>query len=314
VEEIIIEPGGGRRARGRAEGVRLVGGELLRGDVIVCNADAPAVYKHLLPPPAPGARHGKWTDRRIERLKFSMGLFVLYFGTRKVYPDVKHHTVLFGEQYERLLHDLFDRRTLATRDFSLYLHRPSGTDPSMAPPGCDAFYVLCPVPNLLANVDWQTMGPRYRDLILQALEDRLLPGLRKNLATNFYVTPEHFRDNLGSLHGSGFSIQPTLGQTAYWRVHNRSAEVEGLYFVGAGTHPGAGIPGVLCSAKVLERVLPAMDEGTGVGMEAEKDRPAVQVMLGPAADGVAGTRVDRAVAGEPASERAAATGTVDAVQ
>jgi phytoene desaturase len=305
VEEILVEPGGGQRSRVNITGVRLVSGELLRADIVVCNADAPAVYKHLLPPPAPPARRGKWTDRRIERLKFSMGLFVLYFGTSKIYPDVKHHTVLFGQQYKRLLRDIFDRRTLATRDLSLYLHRPTCTDPGMAPPGCDAFYVLCPVPNLLAGVNWQTMGPRYRDLVLQELEDRLLPEVRKNLVTSFYLTPEHFRDNLGSLHGSGFSIQPTLRQSAYWRFHNRSPDVEGLYFVGAGTHPGAGIPGVLCSAKVLEHVLPPMPAATDPSA-----RPAVEVKLGPAVDGLAATEP----VSEPVAERASAPGAVDAVQ
>ena len=221
-------------------------------DIVVCNADAPAVHKHLI-----AAEHRpKWTDRKIEKLKYSMGLFVWYFGTKKQYPDVAHHTILLGERYAEHLREMFDLKQLAMDDFSTYLHRPTATDPSMAPPGCDSFYVLCPVPNLQGDVDWKTMGPRYRDLILDDLERRLLPGLRENLAVDFFVTPEHFRDNLNTLHGTGFSIQPTFGQSAYFRFHNKSEDVANLYFVGAGTHPGAGMPGVLCSAKVLERVLP----------------------------------------------------------
>ena len=222
------------------------------GDVVVCNADAPAVYKHLIAP----EHRPKWTDKKIEKLKYSMGLFVWYFGTKKQYPEVAHHTILLGERYAEHLREMFDLKQLALDDFSTYLHRPTATDPSMAPPGCDSFYVLCPVPNLQGNVDWKTMGPKYRDLILDDLERRLLPGLRENLAVDFFVTPEHFRDNLNALHGTGFSIQPTFGQSAYFRFHNKSEDVANLYFVGAGTHPGAGMPGVLCSAKVLERVLP----------------------------------------------------------
>ncbi|HEX8913770.1 MAG TPA: phytoene desaturase family protein, partial [Humisphaera sp.] len=236
----------------RVLGVRLKSGEEVRADTVVCNADAPAVHKHLIP-----AEHRRtWPDRKIEKLKYSMGLFVLYFGTRKQYPDVAHHTILLGERYKEHLAEMFDLKTLALDDFSTYLHRPTATDPSMAPPGCDCFYVLCPVPNLQGTVDWKSMGPRYRDLIIDDLERRHLPGLRENLVTDFYVTPEHFRDNLNTLHGTGFSIQPTFGQSAYFRFHNKSDDIANLYFVGAGTHPGAGMPGVLCSAKVLEHVLP----------------------------------------------------------
>jgi phytoene desaturase len=241
----------------RVTGVRLVSGERLKiegepEDVVVCNADAPAVYKHLIAP----ENRPKWTDKKIEKLKYSMGLFVWYFGTKKQYPEVAHHTILLGERYAEHLREMFDLKQLALDDFSTYLHRPTATDPSMAPPGCDSFYVLCPVPNLQGDVDWKTMGPRYRDLILDDLERRLLPGLRENLAVDFYVTPEHFRDNLNTLHGTGFSIQPTFQQSAYFRFHNKSEDIANLYFVGAGTHPGAGMPGVLCSAKVLEHVLP----------------------------------------------------------
>jgi phytoene desaturase len=220
--------------------------------VIVCNADAPFVYASFV-----GAQfRRKWRDKRLESLKYSMGLFVLYFGTTKQYPDVKHHTILLGDKYKQLLHEMFDLKQLELSDFSLYLHRPTATDPSMAPAGCDAWYVLCPVPNLQGNIDWKQMGPKYRDLIVAHLERVILPELSKHIVEDFFVTPEHFRDKLSTLHGTGFSIQPTFGQSAYFRFHNKSEDIANLYFVGAATHPGAGMPGVLCSAKVLERVLP----------------------------------------------------------
>ena len=201
------------------------------------------------------ATRKKWTDRRISNLKFSMGLFVLYFGTTRPYPNLAHHTIILGHRYAELLRDMFDLKKLATEDLSLYLHRPTATDPSMAPAGCDSFYVLCPVPNLLGDIDWATMGPKYRDIVIDELEKTVMPGLRECITEDFYVTPLHFRDNLNTLHGTGFSIQPTFGQSAYFRFHNKSEDIEGLYFVGAGTHPGAGMPGVLCSAKVLEHLL-----------------------------------------------------------
>ena len=220
-------------------------------DVIICNSDAPTAYKHLIP----SYFRPKWTDRRISNLKFSMGLFVLYFGTTRQYPDIAHHTIILGERYAELLRDMFDLKKLATNDLSLYLHRPTATDPSMAPAGCDSFYVLCPVPNLQGDTDWATMGPKYRDIVIDELAKTVMPGLRECITEDFYVTPVHFRDNLNTLHGTGFSIQPTFGQSAYFRFHNKSEDIEGLYFVGAGTHPGAGMPGVLCSAKVLEHLL-----------------------------------------------------------
>jgi phytoene desaturase len=228
-------------------------------DVLVLNADAPTAYKHLI---APEFRP-KWPDRKIDKLKFSMGLFVLYFGTTRQYPDIAHHTILLGEKYGDLLKEMFDAKQLELSDLSVYLHRPTATDPSMAPPGCDSFYVLVPVPNLQGGQDWKTLGPQYRDVVIDYLERTHLPGLRECITEDFYVTPEHFRDNLNTLHGTGFSIQPTFEQSAYFRFHNKSEEIEGLYFVGAGTHPGAGMPGVLCSAKVLEHVLPPAPNGRG---------------------------------------------------
>jgi phytoene desaturase len=185
-----------------------------------------------------------------------MGLFVLYFGTTKQYPDVAHHTILLGDKYGQLLHEMFDLKQLEMSDFSIYLHRPTATDASMAPPGCDAFYALVPVPNLQADINWKTIGDDYRDRVVAHLERTTLPGLSTCIVEDFYVTPEHFRDNLNTMHGTGFSIQPTFTQSAYFRFHNRSEDIDGLYFVGAGTHPGAGMPGVLCSAKVLDRIVP----------------------------------------------------------
>lgn len=235
----------------RARGVRLASGETIQSDIVVANADAPAVYKHLIP----HEHRKKWTDRRLSKLKYSMGLFVLYFGTTRQYPDVQHHTIILGKRYGELLHDMFDLHKLEMEDLSLYLHRPTATDPSLAPDGCDCWYVLCPVPNLQGDVDWEQMGSRYRQVVIESLETSVLPGLSQCITADSYVTPRYYQDHLNTLHGTGFSIQPTFGQSAYWRFHNTSEDVAGLYFVGAGTHPGAGIPGVFCSAKVLERVI-----------------------------------------------------------
>jgi phytoene desaturase len=236
---------------GRARSVRLEGGERIPADLVVANADPTHVYGKLV-----AARHRhRHTDRSLARRRLSMGLFVAYFGTRRTYPELAHHTILMGPRYRGLLEDIFERKKLAD-DFSLYLHAPTRTDPSVAPPGHEAFYVLSPVPHNDSGIDWDAEGPRYLDRILGHLEERLLPGLRDNLVTSFHVTPRYFEERLRSTKGAGFGIQPTLAQSAYFRFHNRSEDVEGLYFVGAGTHPGAGMPGVLCSAKVLDRVLP----------------------------------------------------------
>jgi phytoene desaturase len=251
VSELVVEAG-------RCRGVRLASGQTLPADVVVSNADAPFLYKHMV-----GAEHRrKWSDRRVDRLRYSMGLFVLYFGARRRYDDVAHHTIALGPRYEELLDDIFRRGVLAD-DMSLYLHRPTATDPSMAPEGCDSFYVLSPVPNQRAGIDWSVEGPRYRDKVVARLEERLLPGLSECITEDFFVTPDDFRSRFLSLHGSGFSIQPTLTQSAWFRFHNRSEDVEGLYLVGAGTHPGAGLPGVLSSAKVLDRIVPEARAAAG---------------------------------------------------
>ncbi|KPK52607.1 MAG: phytoene dehydrogenase [Myxococcales bacterium SG8_38_1] len=236
---------------GRAKGVLLEDGTFIDADVVVSNADPATVYTKLIDPSA----RRKHSDASVARKKYSMSLFVGYFGTNKTYPELAHHSILLGPRYRELLTDIFDRKKLA-EDFSLYLHAPTRTDPSLAPPGGESFYVLSPVPNQRSGIDWSVEGPRYMDRILDALDAQHLPGLRDNLATQFHVDPRYFEDELRSYRGAAFGPEPTLRQSAYFRFHNRSEDVEGLYFVGAGVHPGAGLPGVLSSAKVLERVVP----------------------------------------------------------
>jgi phytoene desaturase len=235
----------------RATGIRLADGEEMAADVVVSNADAAHTYRKLLP----AAVRRRWTDRRIERARHSMSLFVWYFGTRRQYPEVPHHTILLGPRYRELLEDIFERKKLAD-DFSLYLHRPTATDPALAPPGCDAFYVLSPVPHLDSGVDWQAQAEPYRRAISAFLERTMLPGLEGELLTSHVMTPQDFQDRLLSFKGAAFSLEPVLTQSAWFRPHNRSEEVDRLYLVGAGTHPGAGLPGVLSSARILDKVVP----------------------------------------------------------
>lgn len=244
VAEIAVE-------HGRATGVRLASGERVPAEVVVSNACAAWTYGRLLPP---GARR-RWTARRIERSRYSMGLFVWYFGTRRRHPGVAHHTLVLGPRYEGLLRDVFDRKRLAG-DCSLYLHRPTATDPSLAPPGCDAFYVLSPVPHLGGGTDWTQAAEPYRAMIARRLEETVLPGFEGEIVTSRVTTPLDFRDDFLSVHGAAFGMEPVLTQSAYFRPHNRSEEVDRLYLVGAGTHPGAGLPGVLSSARVLDLVVP----------------------------------------------------------
>ena len=238
-------------SHGKAKGVLLEDGTFIESSLIVSNADPATVYTKMIDP----SDRRKHTNAAIARKKYSMSLFVAYFGTNKTYPDLAHHSILLGPRYRELLKDVFDRKTLAD-DFSLYLHAPTRTDPSLAPPGAESFYVLSPVPNQESGIDWSVEGPRYMDRILDALDAEHLPGLRDNLATRFHVDPRYFEGELRSYRGAAFGLEPTLTQSAYFRFHNRSEDVEGLYFVGAGVHPGAGLPGVLSSAKVLERVVP----------------------------------------------------------
>jgi phytoene desaturase len=245
VREIVVE-------NGRAAGVLLDTGEKIAADVVVSNADSAFTLKHLVPAHA----RPRWTDARIDRANYSMSLFVWYFGTDRQYPEVAHHTLVLGPRYKELLHDIFNRKHLA-EDFSLYLHRPTATDPNLAPPSCDGFYVLSPVPHLDGDTDWSKAAESYREKVAAVLEAKLLPGLRQHLVSSRLLTPIEFRDELSSLKGAAFGLAPVLTQSAYFRPHNESEDLPGLYFVGAGTHPGAGVPGVLSSAKVLDQVVPA---------------------------------------------------------
>lgn len=244
VEEILV-------TRRRVQGVRLADGETIAADVVVSNADPATTYGRLVPsaarPPA--------TVRRLSRARYSMGVFVWYFGTRRRYPEVPHHTILVGPRYRALLEDIFDRQVLAG-DFSLYLHRPTATDASLAPPGCDTFYALSPVPNLRAAIDWTREAEPYRCAIERLLTSTLLPDLPAQRSVSRVLTPLDFRDELDAPWGAAFSLQPLLSQSAAFRPHNRSSSLRHLYLVGAGTHPGAGVPGVLSSARVLDAVVP----------------------------------------------------------
>ena len=243
--EIVVD----ERTR-RATGVRLDGGESIAADAVVSNADVASTYLGLVPARA----RRRNTDARIRRLRYSMSLFVMYFGTDRRYDDVAHHEILMGPRYRGLLDDVFARKRLAP-DFSLYLHRPTATDPSLAPAGCDAWYVLSPVPHLGGDVDWSQAARPYRDAIVAYLERRYLPNLSRHIVTERVVDPRYFRDALGSHLGSAFSVEPVLTQSAWFRPHNRSEDVPNLYFAGAGTHPGAGIPGVLSSGKIVAEMI-----------------------------------------------------------
>lgn len=236
---------------GAASGVRTASGRTIDADVVVSNADSAWTYRNLLP----SAYRSRWTDRRVERSRYSMSLFVWYFGTNKKYPDVPHHTILLGPRYRELLTDIFERKVLS-KDFSLYLHRPTATDQSLAPDGCDAFYVLSPVPHLDSGTDWSKTAETYRRSISDELGKTVLPGLENHIVASHMLTPQDFQDRLLSFKGAAFGLEPVLTQSAWFRPHNKSEEIERLYLVGAGTHPGAGLPGVLSSARVLDTVVP----------------------------------------------------------
>jgi phytoene desaturase len=238
-------------AEGRAVGVRLADGEQVAADIVVSNADVAWTYSRLLSE----TPRRTWTDRKLKRMNYSMGLFVWYFGTNRTFDDVYHHTMVLGPRYEGLLTDIFSNKVLS-EDFSLYLHRPTANDPSLAPPGCDAFYVLSPVPHLAGGADWATEAERYRAKIQARLESTLMPGLGASIVTSRMLTPQDFQDRLLSVNGAAFSLEPQLFQSAWFRPHNISQEVKGLYLVGAGTHPGAGVPGVVSSARILDKIVP----------------------------------------------------------
>ena len=222
-------------------------------DIVVCNSDPTYTYNNLL-----GLKPKKASNRF--NLKHSMSLFVLYFSTKKIYKDVKHHTIIFSKRHYELLNDIFNKKVFVS-DPSLYLHRPGATDPSMIQNGNDTFYVLAPVPNNLSKIDWNDKGDKLANIIIKNLQEKIMPELTKNISDMFFVTPDYFENELNTYAGSGFGIQPIFTQSAYFRYGNKAKEAEGLYFVGASTHPGAGVPGVISTAKVTEKLI-LKDYGT----------------------------------------------------
>ncbi len=234
----------------KANGVRLKNGEFIEADAVVSNADVAHTYLNLIAP----EHRRKYTDKKVKSLTYSMSLFVIYFGTNRKYENMAHHEILMGERYKGLLDEIFVDKTLA-EDFSLYLHRPTATDPSLAPEGCDSWYVLSPVPHLEGKIDWKTKAKPYRDSIIKYLEENYMPELSKHIVTEMHIDPLHFRDTLNSYLGNAFGVEPTLMQSAYLRPHNRSEDIPNLYFVGAGTHPGAGMPGVISSGKIVGNMI-----------------------------------------------------------
>jgi phytoene desaturase len=249
VGEILVEGS-------KTTGVRLKDGRELPADAVVCNGEVAWAYSNLLP-----ARYRrKYSDYRLARMRYSMSLVVIYFGTDRQYrggsQPLAHHDIILGTRYKPLLDDIFTGKTLA-EDFSLYLHMPTITDPSLAPPGCENFYVLSPVPHLGSGTNWRASARPYRDSIMRFLEERYLPDLSRHIVSEHMITPLHFHETLNSYLGSAFSVEPILTQSAWFRPHNRSEELPNLYLVGAGTHPGAGLPGVLSSAKIADELIAA---------------------------------------------------------
>jgi len=245
VKKLLIE-------QGRITGLLLENGDHHPADLIVANADATYLYQNMVDQKDVAVS----SKIKLKVAHYSMGLFVVYFGATRQYPKVAHHTIWLGETYQTLLENIFDKKILS-EDFSLYLHRPTATDPSFAPEGCDSFYVLCPVPNLQGNIDWAKEGEILKDKIIDALDKTILPELKKYITDDFFMTPKDFKQDYLSTHGAGFSIAPLFRQSAWFRFHNKAEGIKHLYLTGAGTHPGAGLPGVLCSAKVLDKLIPA---------------------------------------------------------
>jgi phytoene desaturase len=251
VDEIMIKEQGTRNI---VSGVKLKDGTVFEADSVVSNADVAFTYRNMI-----AERYRKkYSNRKLEKMRYSMSLFVIYFGTKKRYLDteLKHHNIILGPRYKGLLDDIFTGKKLAD-DFSLYLHMPTITDSSIAPEGCEGFYVLSPVPHLDSGTDWRTQAKPYRDAIMQFLEDNYLPGLQENIIAEHMIDPLHFEQELNSFKGSAFSVEPILTQSAWFRPHNRSEDFHNLYFVGAGTHPGAGLPGVLSSSKIADDLINA---------------------------------------------------------
>jgi len=235
----------------RATGVTLESGETLHADMVASNGDVLDTYARLLGDHPRGRKAGK----SLKKKRWSPSLFVVHFGVKGHYPDVAHHSILFGPRYKGLLKDIYGGKV--PDDFSLYLHHPTATDPKMAPDGYSTFYALAPVAHMgKTNIDWDgAFGDAFEASILEELERRMIPGLRENLATSFHYAPTDFARDLNAHNGSAFSLEPVLWQSAFFRAHNRDDEIFNLYFVGAGTHPGAGIPGVVGSAKATAKLM-----------------------------------------------------------
>ncbi|MCA9930704.1 MAG: phytoene desaturase [Anaerolineales bacterium] len=253
VDEILVN---GRRATG----IRLKDGAIHHADHVISNADVAFTYLNMIPAKARSLRNSDFRWKKLTR--YSMSLMVIYFGTKKRYTDTNlaHHNIILGDKYKELLNDIFSKKVLSD-DFSLYLHMPTLTDPTIAPEGHESFYVLSPVPHLDAGIDWQQAAKPYRDTIMQFLEDNYLPDLQENIVAEHYIDPLHFQNTLNSYKGSAFSVEPILTQSAWFRPHNRSEDFDNLYFVGAGTHPGAGLPGVLSSSKIAEDLIAGVPVG-----------------------------------------------------
>jgi phytoene desaturase len=245
VSEIIID-----EQNGRAKGVKMVSGEIIEADAVVANSDVARTYLDLIP----SKYRKKYTDTKVKSMTYSMSLFVIYFGTDKKYENMAHHEIILGNRYKGLLDEIFVDKTLAD-DFSLYLHRPTATDPSLAPEGCDCWYVLSPVPNLEGEIDWKTAAEPYKQKIYEYLEKHYMPDLRKHIISETHIDPLHFQDTLNSYLGNAFGVEPTLFQSAWLRPHNISEDIPNLYLVGAGTHPGAGLPGVMSSGKIVGNMI-----------------------------------------------------------
>lgn len=245
VKEILVD---GRKVNG----IRLADGTKVPADIIVNNGDPSFTYRYLIP-----SEHRKvWKDQKIDRVRQSMSLMVIYFGTKRRYLDSKlhHHNIMLGDNYRQQLKEIFSGSALP-QDLSLYLHMPSITDPTICPPGTESFYVLACVPHLRPGANWEEWAEPYKERILSYLEENYLPDLKKNIVVQHYIDPRHFQNTLNSYKGAAFGVQPTLFQVAWFRPHNRSEEFENLYFVGAGTHPGAGVPAVLSSGRIAAELI-----------------------------------------------------------
>ena len=245
VSEITID-----EKTGKANGVKIASGETLAADAVVANSDVARTYLDLIP-----AKYRKtYTDKKVKSMTYSMSLFVVYFGTNRKYENMAHHEIILGNRYKGLLDEIFVDKTLAD-DFSLYLHRPTATDPSLAPEGCDCWYVLSPVPHLGGNTDWKIAAEPYKQKIYEYLEKHYMPGLRESIISETHIDPLHFQDTLNSYLGNAFGVEPTLFQSAWLRPHNISEDIPNVYLVGAGTHPGAGLPGVMSSGKIVGNMI-----------------------------------------------------------